>query len=259
MNIILDGQAAWIDAVALKRLTPGLRDRDGAFETLLLRRGVPANLDAHYGRLCSGLNRLGIAVPWTKGALSQYVAAAQEVCAAPMSKKSDLWRVRVMVWRAGGQDHWAVIPAPYAFPSALEYKYGVVAGIVMSAYRFEETDGHFKSLKYSVYRKAMDAARAQGCFEALLVDLRGQIIDGSRTSVVILKDEEVISAPAGYGTLEGTVQRKVLALAREAGLRTARRPVLLRDVFEAQAVWLTNALIGMIPVSALKTLPGRRS
>lgn len=240
--IFLDGEWREADDALLHRLTPGVRKRTGVFETLRVSGGHARDLKAHYFRLCRGLKYLSIPVPWTKKELALSIGIL-------LDRAQKTGRLRVMVWRGGcSRAHWALVPGEYTPPGRAQYVRGVEVLIVPVRRKFGKKDGLFKSLDYEVYRKAFERARRQGCFEALLVGQEGRIIDGSRTNLVVMTDRGLVAPPAGYGTVDGLACRRILALARTAGLNIFRRPVFIKDLEAARGAWLTNALIGILPI-----------
>jgi len=245
-QIIFNGKLRTVDDVWLQRHTPGVRDLEGAFETMLYRTDGLVDPEAHYARLVRGLKQLGLPVPWTKPQLRRWVE--QLIAASGKECSAALQRVRVMVWQERGKVHWGVAAAVYIPPKKSLYSGGVTVCLVPVMPRFRKEDGTFKALKYAVYRKALDKARSRGCFEAVLVDCQGRIIDGSRTNLILLTDRGLLTPPSGYGTLAGITVRRVLTLARSAGLKVVKRSVTTQDLTSARAAWLANSLLGLIPV-----------
>ncbi len=239
--ILFDGEWLEADGPFLHGLTPGVRKRCGAFETLRISAGHVRDLGAHYRRLCRGLRVLAIPAPWTKKALEDLIRIL-------LSRAPDAGRLRVMVWHDRSRPHWSLVPGEYTPPGPELYARGVNVLLVPVRKEFGKEDGIFKPLDYALYRRAFERARRCGCFEALLYRKDGRIIDGSRSSLLLLTDNALVVPPAGYGTLDGLMRRKVIALACAAGLRVSRRNVFTRDLALARGAWLVNSLVGMIRI-----------
>ncbi|MEI6438316.1 MAG: aminotransferase class IV [Candidatus Omnitrophota bacterium] len=239
--IILDGGWVKADEALLHRLSPGVRRLTGVFETLGVFGGRVGDLRAHYLRLSRGLKACSLQAPWTFRVMEKAVTALLE-------QAPGAGRLRVMVWQDGARARWALVPGAYVPPSRKEYAQGVRVHLMVTRKEFSKTDGMFKSLEYTVYRGAFEAARRRQCFETLLVDPYGQIIDGSRTNLLVLTDRALVITPAGFGTFDGLTRRRIIALARRVGLKVSRRQLFIKDLQAARAAWLTNSLIGMIPI-----------
>ncbi len=101
----------------------------------------------------------------------------------------------------------------------------------------------FKTLSYLENRLLHREAEAQGWFEALALNERGQLTDGGRTNVVLVLEGQALTPPVQDGALPGIARRVLLeaGLAREASLEP-------RDLESAEGVFLVNALRGWIGV-----------
>ncbi|MBF0595289.1 MAG: aminotransferase class IV [Candidatus Omnitrophica bacterium] len=242
--IILDGQCVKAAPALLHQLTPGVRQLDGVFETMLATGGGVRHFNDHFSRLCRGLRLSGIHAPWTKDHLARDLA---RLIPGPQPH-----RVRVMVWRERGRVRFAIVAVPYVPPQRDVYEKGVKVLVLPVSRKFKKEDGTFKTLDYGLYRQAGETARRQGCFEALLADKNGRIIDGSRTSLMVLTGEGLIVPCAGFGTFDGLTRRRIMGLARKAGFRILRRHIDAGSLAGAQGVWLLNSLIGAVCITEIK-------
>jgi para-aminobenzoate synthetase/4-amino-4-deoxychorismate lyase len=90
------------------------------------------------------------------------------------------------------------------------------------------------------YRRAL----ADGFDEAILLDRRGQVVEGTRTTVWIEQGGRLLTPPRSAGGLPGVHRAHLLATRADAA------EALLRavDLFAADAVYLSNAVRGLVPV-----------
>lgn len=86
-----------------------------------------------------------------------------------------------------------------------------------------------------------DALRAAGCDEALFLNERGEICEGSRSTVFMVIGGAWLTPPLSCGLLDGRLRAEMLAAGRctEAVLTPA-------DLRRADAVWFGNSLRGLI-------------
>ena len=94
------------------------------------------------------------------------------------------------------------------------------------------------------YRRRFDRARAHGADEALLVDLHGEVVEGTRTSVWIRDGDRLWTPHLAAGGLPGVMRAHLLATRTDTG-EDALRP---DDLRAADAIYLSNALRGWMPV-----------
>ena len=94
------------------------------------------------------------------------------------------------------------------------------------------------------YRRRWDRARARGADEAVLVNAHGEVTEGTRTNVWARLDGRLWTPPVAAGGLAGVYRAHVLATHPDAGERT----LTPGDLGRAEAVFLTNAVRGWMPV-----------
>ena len=108
--------------------------------------------------------------------------------------------------------------------------------------------GH-KTLNYWPYRLLGEKARAEGCDEALLIDTRGCVLEGSRTNVFLVARGTLVTPPADGRILPGVMRGLVIERARSLGIPVEESPLSLLDRrLQPDEVFLTNAVRGVIPV-----------
>lgn len=119
-------------------------------------------------------------------------------------------------------------------------------------FRQGERDGRLtghKSLNYLENKLARESARAAGFDEALFVTPAGYVLEGAVSSLFIVKDGHAFTPPLAAGILPGVARARVLALI--GAERAHERPVTLDEVLAADEVFITNALMGVMPVCTL--------
>jgi branched-subunit amino acid aminotransferase/4-amino-4-deoxychorismate lyase len=212
---------------------PGFLIGDGLFETLRIDDGRPVDVDAHLDRLLAGLERTGIDLPEDRAALSRAVAAVAEAAPRPAA------RMRITVTRGRTR---LIAAASYTPPS------GRVDAVLLPEPWIDSRSplAGLKSLSWQANRLALARAQQAGAFEALLLNERGRLAEGSRSNVLIGLGGRLFTPPVQDGCLPGTVRRRLL----ELGL-VAERSLGPEELRGASEVLLTNSLIGVLPVGRI--------
>ena len=91
-------------------------------------------------------------------------------------------------------------------------------------------DGEFARLK----------ART-GCDEAVFLNERGELVEGSRTNIFVRLGGQLFTPPLAFGLLDGVLRRELI----ETGA-CAERLLMQADLAAADAVYLGNSLRGLI-------------
>ena len=105
---------------------------------------------------------------------------------------------------------------------------------------------YHKTTARTPYQKALQEARVQGCFEAILTNERGEVTEGSFTTVFIERGGVLLTPPSDAGLLPGILREELLrsGRAREVTLYPA-------DLWSAERLYIGNSLRGLMAVSEL--------
>jgi branched-chain amino acid aminotransferase len=212
---------------------------DGLFETLRVNSGEPLDVAAHLDRLCAGLQRIGIALPASRGDLADAIARAAARAPRPVA------RLRLTVRRDSTV---LVTTEPYQPPSVEDYRDGVPV-LLLTDLRIDSGSplAGLKSLPWEPNRQALRRAEAAGAFEALLLNERGRLAEGARSNLVLALPDGLFTPPESDGCLPGTARRRLLA-----GGWIAERSLTPDDLHRARETVLLNSLIGALPVKGRK-------
>ncbi len=231
----------------------GLHYGDGVFETVALVQGEPRRLEHHFARLARGCARLGIACPphellaqelaklagdETRGVLKLIVtrgigARGLKVDAdAPPTRILSLhpWPTHPSQWQSEGVAV-RICKTQLADQPAL-------AGIK-----------HLNRLEQVVARREWnDPAIAEG----LMRDRQGAFVCGTMTNMFIVRDGRLLTPPVDRCGVAGTVRATVLERAHALGMPAVQSVVTEEELARADEVFLTNAVIGIWPVTRIE-------
>jgi len=94
----------------------------------------------------------------------------------------------------------------------------------------------------------MRQALARGADEAVMLNYRGEVAEGSLTNIFLVKDRAVRTPSLDTGILPGITREFVIGLARDKGLEVQETTVLPQELFEADEVFLTGTTKEVMPV-----------
>jgi D-alanine transaminase len=97
-------------------------------------------------------------------------------------------------------------------------------------------------------------AEDEGALEAIMTR-DGMVTEGSSTNVFMVKDDAIVTPPKGHLILPGITRDLVIALARDAAMRLAERPIPLEELREADEIWLSSSTREVLPVTSLDGEP----
>ncbi len=88
----------------------------------------------------------------------------------------------------------------------------------------------------------------------LLTDETGELLETDRANVFAVMDGVLLTPPADGRLLPGTTRAAVLRAAHGHGIRIGQKPLTLDELAQATEVFVTNAVAGVLPVTAIETV-----
>lgn len=94
-------------------------------------------------------------------------------------------------------------------------------------------------------------AQSRGFDEAILLNDRGDVAEGTGENVFVVRDARLRTNDAGADILEGITRKSVIELARDRGIPVEIGPVTVRDLHEADEVFFTGTAAEVMPISQI--------
>lgn len=242
---------------------------DSVYEVIRTYGGRPFELEAHLRRLRHSAERIGLQPKWGDGRAAVEIARTLKAAGGedPPDPDAAPWNVgeryvRVVMTRGAGEigldpalavDPVAlVIAQPLRGPPVGAYAEGVKAAIVgVRRASPQAIDPSAKTGAHLSHVLAVREAREAGAHEALLLDDRGLVTEGSSSNVFAVVGGRVLTPPLAVGILEGVTRGVVLRLARELGIPQEEAPLRPGDLAGAEELFLTSTVREIVPVTRL--------
>ncbi len=223
----------------------------GLFETMRAERGRVFRFAQHIERLRRSAEV--ILHPIERGALPD------ESVVEELLKRNDVSTARLRLTVSAGSMRHArdddqpaltvcltVSPLTNYPPSM--YEQGVQ--VVICPHRVSPSDpiaGH-KTTSYLPRLIGLRAARQASCFEALWFTTNNNLAEGCLSNVFVVTKDVLRTPPITTPVLPGIARGVVLQLARESEMETREEPLTVDDLLDADEVFLTNAIMQLMPV-----------
>ncbi|GAC1339132.1 MAG: branched chain amino acid--2-keto-4-methylthiobutyrate aminotransferase [Isosphaeraceae bacterium] len=248
--IWVDGRVVPDDALSL-----GIRDRAfehglGLFETLRTWHGRATLLSRHLARLERSARTLGI--PIDRRTLPDQNGAS-ELLAAENGNGDTLLRITTSGGGPSGSSPAIVWMRTGALPPTID-RAGAVVGIAEYQVSWDDPLARHKTLNYWARRLAAERAYDLGADEALIGSPDGRVWEGTRMNLFLIRGRPVTTAGLDAPIVPGIMRAIVLEMAVAAGLSVRETAPTLREIDQADEVFLTNAVRGIVPVGRA---PGR--
>lgn len=110
-----------------------------------------------------------------------------------------------------------------------------------------DNEYNLKKQNRGIYQKAFEWAKNKDLDEAILIDSNGFLLEGSFTNIFILKDDKIYTPPLSNGIVSGCFRRLL-----NGQPFVTIKSLTKQDYENADEVFLTNALRGIIPVKTME-------
>ncbi len=242
--IFLDGRMVEVGAKIVDALAPGVVSGRGVFETMRVHQAKISLLEDHLTRLSKGLKILRVRAPYSKKQLRQYL---NRVVRVNHFKEA---RLRLAVWKEQKRTRIAIVGQAFKGYSRNQYDKGFKA-VISSIRRPKTRFSHIKSMDYGCFRRAFMEAKKKKYDEAILLNSRKEIVEGSRTNVFFIKGDVLYTPATHCGCLNGITRQAIIRSARQ--LHVSCKPIAagVQRLVHADEAFVTNSLLGVMPLTSL--------
>ncbi|HSI08604.1 MAG TPA: aminotransferase class IV [Rariglobus sp.] len=240
-NVLLPTSAAHIPATS-----EGFLYGHGVFETVKITSGRPAFLAHHHARLTASARALDLSYAVSLDTLHERLARV--IAANALTDGS----AKIVLFAQDSATTGELISTKAnAYPSET-YTRGFRLQTVFTGERTGALSAH-KTINYLANIRAKRAALAAGFDEPLFLTPAGIVIEGATTNVFIVRDGIAHTPSLASGPLPGIARAQVLALLSPT---RARESLLTHDdLRHASEIFVTNALLGVMPVTQIDDRP----
>ena len=260
IRINVDGQLGSERDRLLSPLDQGFLFGASVYETVRTYDGVPFLVERHLKRLRESALALGIDIVESDETLTRRVYETLEDSGNAESS------IRIVVsagvgaidYRQGSTKKPTIVvvvrPLP-PFPESL-YKNGATASFVsiMRAGR-GNLSPRIKSSNLLNNRMALRQAHERGAYEALMLNPKGEVCEGSMSNVFVVTDATIATPPISAGILEGITRELVVSIARQGGFDLEERILLPDELLGADEVFITASSRQVVPIVKVDEQP----
>jgi branched-chain amino acid aminotransferase len=236
----------------------GLLYGDGVFEGIRFYGGRSFRLDAHLSRLERSAAAIELDLPYSRDALRAAIGSVVSRAGAPDGY------LRILVTRGEGdlgldprsckRPTTVVAAAPLRVFENADAGVSVIVASTRQA-PADVLDPRIKSLNYLNRLLARLEAIRSGADEALMLDARGHLAEGTTDNVFLVRGGVLLTPPASDGALEGITRDAVLALARGLGIPTLEASLGTYDLRAAEEAFLVGTGAGLVPIRRIDGRP----
>lgn len=259
------GSTVWLNGTLVDeadaRISPfdhGLLVGDGVFETLTTFAGVPFAWTRHYQRLVRSAEGLGFTVPPDDELLAGTRSAIE-------ANGLDEARVRITITSGpgplGSDRGDDGVTAIVSVSEVTEWSPTTDVVVVPWPRNERGATAGLKTTSYAENARALAYAKERGGGEAIFLNTRGELCEGTGTNVYVVRDGRIETPPLSSGCLDGVTRQLLLELCADHDFEAVEASLPASALTDADEVFVSSSTRGAQPVAhvdgaAVPSAPG---
>lgn len=214
---------------------------DTVYEVVRIRDGVAVYIEDHVERMRNSAKLLGhtfsLDIEVVEDVIKQLI---ERNCENNMNIK-----LVATNFVAGGCDFVAYFINSFYPPLEMYQK-----GVHTILYKSVRENPHAKTMVREM-RQAINREREKvGAYEALLVDEKGNITEGSRSNVFFVKAGKLYTPPS-ENVLLGITRKNLLEICKEHSIEVIEKEIASTDIKDFDGAFITGTSISVLPIATI--------
>jgi branched-chain amino acid aminotransferase len=209
---------------------------ESVYEVIRMVRGIPVFFDDHMIRLKNSANLQRQELGTDTDTLRRNIIL---LTSAEKIKEVNL---KIVFNYNGKSSDYLIYFIEPVYPTRAQYRNGV-KGILFNAERKDPATKVINhKLRSDIYHKLI----LERAYEALLVDHKNRITEGSRSNIFFIRDKVLYTAPDEI-ILSGITRKYILDICREKNLKVIYEPVKADEIGDYDSVFMTGTSPMVLP------------
>lgn len=217
------------------------RIKQGAiYEVIKIIDSIPLFFEAHMDRLRHSADLSGVCIKKTDKEILEEISV--------LVKKNQCNHINVKLVRSqpDGSESFLIYFISSEYPGKEAYEKGVHTILFTG----ERTDPNIKTLKGSFRERVQKSREEAGAYEALLMDEKGEITEGSRSNIFFMKKGEIFTPPAGK-VLMGVTRQHVIKICENLGIKVTEKPLCKAELADIDGAFITGTTVDVLPICSI--------
>jgi branched-chain amino acid aminotransferase len=216
---------------------------DSIYEVLRVKKGLPFFFYDHMERLEASVrfqNKINLADP---------EKIKSDIIKLTKSERLKEINLKIVYNYNNDESNYLVYYIQPSYPTVEQYKKGVKALLYYAERNDPESKVINHKLRTTIYHKLI----MEGAYEALLVNKKDCITEGSRSNTFFIKEDKIVTAP-DKEVLSGITRKYILELCRQNKIEVDFRCVKVAELAEFDSVIMTGTSPMLLPFSSVGDL-----
>ncbi len=209
------------------------------YEALRITDGHIVHLDDHLRRLAASCSDIALTHPFT----DQLIESSLN----ELIRKDGIADATARILIVGGPEPLFFI----TYTDLLTYPESYyIDGIAVTLYYGERFLPQAKTSNLLMQYIALEEARKKGAFEALLVNRKGQVLEGTRSNFYGIAGSRIYTAPDEL-VLSGITRISVLKASQKLGFEIVYTPPTVTNLHMFDSLFISSTSMGAMPVNSV--------
>jgi len=221
-------------------LLTGIEDHPIVYEVIRLINGVPLFFNEHIDRMNRSADMMGFKMCCNEALLREEIAMLVDVTGELNHN------IKLLYTEFDGKTESCAYFIPSFYPDPKVY----VSGVNTVVYHSERDNPNAKVLNRSLKERIERIRHETGSYEAILVNKRHQVTEGSRSNIFFVKDNHIITARSN-DVLEGITRQQIILMMKNQGIPLIEKEILEAELETFDGAFITGTSINILPVKAI--------
>lgn len=210
------------------------------YEVVRIIDRTPLFLEEHYERLLNSSKLLGFKLDITYDGIK---AAINNIIKSNNVSSNN---IKLVVTNLSQKQDVYLFFIESKYPEKSMYENGVNTLL----YKAERENPNAKVINNKLRNTINSLIKEKGCYEAVLVNSKGELTEGSRSNIFFIKGENIITAPS-KDVLEGITRKRIISLCNKNKINIIEKRIKEEDLSNFQASFICGTSPKVLPISTM--------
>ena len=207
------------------------------YEVIRVIQGVPLFMEEHLERLVNSAKITNITLKYNNEEIKRLLKLLIE------KNKINEGNIKIIFNHNEGDTFYAYF-IKHKYPDSKMYAEGVATIL----YHGERENPNAKVINSSFRQRVDEKIKEAKVFEAILVDNNGDITEGSKSNIFMIKGNRVITAPI-KDVLPGVTRDRIIELLKKLNFNVVEKNMNYKDIPKMDALFITGTSPKVLPIN----------
>ena len=213
------------------------------YEVIRIEEGVPLFVEKNLKRLGNSVKIANLILPMTPNEIKEKLSKLIK------ANDAKIGNIKIVFNFLNEQCNFYAYFIKHNYPTEEQY----INGVDTIFYHGERVNPNAKIVNIGFRAEVDKKIREANAYEAILVDRNGNITEGSRSNIFMVKDKIVYTAPL-EDVLPGTTRDSIIEVALKCGYKLIEKRINYKAAAEMDGMFISGTLSKVLPIKKADTI-----